>query len=500
MAVTLSGSVQPVALGDGYSLRAPGLRGSADLRRPRSPAERARSRAPDDGSTLLDEAFAQTGLTEVRRIDLTLQPPAAAAAAPLRSVDGTQQLLELAVPDLGPETGQLVLACDETGVLTWHLPVDEQQGVQPPATRGSGHVKRFLIPAHRPQPAAGDGQQRSLIGALGRKLLKVLVYPVLDPVIGAISETFAARWEARHRTYGLRDFAPGNFRAAQAPALAAADWARLAQGRALLFVHGTFSTAHGAFSQLPDDVMNTLHQRYGGRVFAFNHPSLSEDPRQNAQWLLAQLPAGMQLDVDIVCHSRGGLVSRCLAEGNHPSLRVQRIAFVGVPNAGTLLAHPDHMVKMIDRLTTALNLFPTGPVTETLEALITAIKVIGHGALKGLPGLASMRPGGEFLVALNAGSPAGAGYYAISADFEPREDGLKGLVTGGVADAIVDRVFQSTPNDLVVPEPGVWEANGSGAFPIPSARRLQIAPAEGVLHTTLFGHAATRDRLLAWLA
>lgn len=503
----LTGSTQAIALGDGYSVRAPGLRGSAELKRPRSAADRSRSRTVADGTAALDAAFAETHVTEVRQIDLLLQAPVAGGAArALRSVDNTQDLLEVAVPDLGADVGQLVLCCDEAGVLTWHLPVDTGQAVQPPATRGSGGVKRFLIPATRPAPPAdANGAQRSLIGVLGRKLLKVLVYPVTDPIVGAIGEFFAERWEERKRPYGLRDFSPDNFRNPDVPRLTAADWTRLAQGRALLFIHGTFSTAHGAFSQLPDAVFAELHAGYGGRVFAFNHFTLSHDPRRNIEWLMGQLPPN-PLELDVVCHSRGGLVTRALAE--HPAafglevsrVKVRRAVFVGVPNNGTPLADPDHMVKIIDRLTTALNLFPTGPVTETLEAIITAIKVIGHGALKGLDGLSSMRSGGPFLASLNQGGAPDEGYCAIGADYEPTDQGMKALVTGStLADAVLDRVFQDAPNDLVVAETGVFGANGNAAFPIPASRVLQVPADQGVIHTTLFGYPPTGARLLDWL-
>jgi hypothetical protein len=88
-------------------------------------------------------------------------------------------------------------------VLTWHLPVDDQQQVQPSTKRGSGGTKRFLIPASLPQPApTADGAKRSLIGVIGKKLLKVLVYPLLDPVIGKVSELFAEHWEQKKRPYG----------------------------------------------------------------------------------------------------------------------------------------------------------------------------------------------------------------------------------------------------------------------------------------------------------
>jgi hypothetical protein len=503
----LTGSAQPVTLGAGYALRAPGILGQAELKTPRPAGVRARSRAPEDGTEALEKALRSTNVTEVRQVDLQLQnPPAGASTRALRSPDG-QEALELSVPDLGPDTGQIVLACDESGVLTWHLPV-EHEGPADSATRGgAGAQKHFVIPATRVRPAApADTSNRGVIGVLGRKLLKVLIYPILDPVIGAMSEHFAEVWETKRRPYGLRDFSPGNFRSADVGALAAGDWERLAGKRALLFIHGTFSTAHASFGLLSDETFTELFKRYEGRVLAFNHFTLAHDPDRNVGWLLANLPRDVPLEVDIICHSRGGLVARTLTE--RPSafgldtagIKVGRVVFVGVPNAGTPLADPDHMVKMIDRFTTALNLFPSGPITETLEALITAVKVIGHGALQGLDGLACMRPAGAFLKTLNHGEPAGAEYYAVAADFEPTDSGLKALLAGTVADAVIDRVFENVPNDMVVPEPGVYGENGCKTFPIAGVNRmLQIPPGAGVVHTTLFGSDLVRAKLLDWL-
>ena len=505
MSTQLTGSSQAISLGEGYALRAPGVHGSADLKHPRSSDERARSRSADDGTEALDTALRAANITEVRQIDLTLQPTKPAdATRSLRSVDG-QEMLELHVPDLGPDCGQLVLACNETGVLTWHLPIDDKQQVQPPASRGSGGVKRFLIPATQPKPAPVGAGQRSLLGVFGKKLLKILVYPVLDPVIGAIGEYFAEKWEEKKRPYVLRDFSPANFRNPTVPALAASDWQRLSTGRALLFVHGTSSTAHAAFSQIPDETFKKLHQRYGGRVFAFNHFTLSQDPCRNIEWMLQQLPTGVNLEIDIVCHSRGGLVARTLAEQpsvfdlNTTRIKVNRVVFVAVPNHGTPLVDPDHIVKMIDRLTSALNLFPTGPVVEALEALIMVIKVIGHGALKSLDGLAAMKPTGKFLNKLNSGIPTGSQYYAIAANYGPTNQGLKALLTGA-ADGVIDMVFKEAANDWVVPEEGVYSViANNNAFPIQLSQLYLIPPSEGVMHTTMFGHPPVSQLLDKWL-
>ena len=102
--------------------------------------------------------------------------------------------------------------------------------------------------------------------------------------------------------------------------------------------------------------------------------------------------------------------------------------FAATPNNGTVLADPDHMVAMVDRLTTLLTVFPTGPVTETLEALITVVKVLAHGVLSGLGGLASMRPQDQFLRRVNRDTASSADYFAIAANYAPTDAGLRGLV------------------------------------------------------------------------
>jgi pimeloyl-ACP methyl ester carboxylesterase len=500
----LTGTAQPIPLGEGYMLNAPGIQGDATLKHAHTIASVGRS--SEEGTTALDEAFASTNVTEVRQVEVRVQPAAGPTPqAPLRSADN-QEVMELQVPDLGPETGQIVLACDESGVLTWHLPADQQVATTVSSSRGGGLTKKFLIPAAIAPEPAGHGGQRSLVGAIGRKLLKVLVYPVTDPIFGAVSDLFAHHWEARNRPYGLRKMSPGDFRQKDAGEIRSEDWARLSSGRALLMVHGTFSTAHGAFAGIPDATFGELHTRYEGRIFALNHPTLGDDPRRNVEWLLSNIPADVRLNVDIVSHSRGGLVARTLAERppvfgiNSSNISVKRVVFVGVPNQGTILAEPDHMVKMLDRFTSVLNFFPTGPVTEVLEAIITVVKMLGHGALKGLDGLAVMRPKSQFLETLNAGNPSGLEYFGVAADYEPQDQAFRSLVRSSIKNAVMDRVFEQTANDLVVPEAGVYSKNGSNAFPIPEQHLLRLPAAAGVMHTTMFGHPATSERLTQWLS
>jgi pimeloyl-ACP methyl ester carboxylesterase len=316
-----------------------------------------------------------------------------------------------------------------------------------------------------------------------------------------------SRWEAQKRPHRLRRFTPDDYVGAGAQELGPADVAHMAGGKpCLLFVHGTFSTSHAAFGDLPLQVMTDLFKRYEGRVFAFDHPTLASAPIDNVKWLMSlmsQMPA-TGITADIVCHSRGGLVARLLAErpqgfGLEASpLNVRRLVMAGVPSAGTPLADPDHMVDMIDRLTTVLTLAPSGLTVETLEALVIVLKVLGRGLLKGLDGLIAMRPDNEFLQRLNSGGTADGDYYAIASNYEPNDRGLKALLSGAV-DGVVDFVFEQVGNDLVVPTDGVHGKNGHARFPVPQDKLLLLGREEAATHVQLFSQPAVGAKLQEWL-
>lgn len=493
--ITLHGGTSPVNLGSGYTLRTPGLHGTARIRGPRVTG----TRGPELATDAFDHAFAATHLEEATTIELEVaSAPFPAAAASMRGPEGADAF-ELQVPDLGSEVGQVVLSIDEAGALHWHFPLDDNLVVQPSTTRGAAGTKIFRIPrAIATPPQAASPDKRGLVSMIGRKLLKVLVYPVTDAVLGPLTDFAVGKWEAHKRPHCVRRYLPDD----RAP-LTADDWTRLAGGRALLFVHGTFSTAEAAFRGLAAETLGALAARYANRLFAFDHPTLSVDPEANTRWFFSQLPAGLALDVDIVCHSRGGLVSRCLGGlsaqfGVDPvRFRVQRLVLAGVPNQGTLLAHPDHMVEFLDRMTSALNLFPDNFVSDVLEGILTVVKVIGHAGLKVLDGLAAMKPGNQFLTALDQSPIPGCTVYGVGADFEPSGVGL-GAAFCTAADSLIDRVFENDPNDLVVPTNGMraW----GGGVQIPDDHFQGFSPDRGVMHTRYFDQPETSARLLHWLA
>jgi CHAT domain-containing protein/pimeloyl-ACP methyl ester carboxylesterase len=79
----------------------------------------------------------------------------------------------------------------------------------------------------------------------------------------------------------------------------------------LVFIHGTASCSEGGFGKMKDrKEWKDLFSLYDGRVFAFEHRTLSESPIQNAIQLAKALPDGAQ--IDLISHSRGGLVAELL--------------------------------------------------------------------------------------------------------------------------------------------------------------------------------------------
>jgi len=353
-------------------------------------------------------------------------------------------------------------------------------------------VNRYAIP-RRVGPVAGRKESKPhLFGELGSKLLNVIVFPLLDPVFGAVGERFAQTWEAKKRPYRLRTFTPDNYSQSEADE---PDWDHVASGKALVVVHGTFSQTHTGFAGMSPELVGDIAELYEGRVFGFDHPTLSDDPRHNIEWFFEHLPDGIELDLDVICHSRGGLVSRVLAEKQTEintdgrTVRVNKIVFAAAPNAGTVLADAEHLGDLLDSYANLMN-FAAVPLVA--DAVITVVKHAAVGALRGLDGLQAMSPQGEFLKWLNSASSDTGRYYAMSGDFEPDNHGWKKFA----ADRLMDRIFQE-PNDLVVPTAGVYAENGSNRFPI--TNRLEFGESDGVHHSGYFGNPTARDQLLAWL-
>ncbi|EWC63757.1 hypothetical protein UO65_0917 [Actinokineospora spheciospongiae] len=483
-----------VRIGD-VVVSSPGLIGRVEVH----PAGGAGMRGAEAASAELLSALARNGFDEQLTVELLdpVEVPELASGA-TRSTAAGGPGVRFEVPGPGTGLGQVVLAKDEQGVLSWVLPDD----ITPAEVATRGGDRRSYTIARRVAPVdPGADPSRGLLGALGSKLLKVLVFPLVDPVIGEVGEYFVSRWEQRYRPVRLRRFTPEDHALPQPVDPSGPDWAALAAGPALLFVHGTASSSHAGFGGLPREAVLRLHERYGGRVLAFDHRTLSVDPVVNARELVERVPEGAGLEVDVLAHSRGGLVGRVLCElpgevGLDPGrLRVRTLVMVATPNAGTALAHPDNLDRWLDRMTNLLQLVPVNAVTDVLDVVLTVVKQLALGVLKGLEGLMSMNPAGDFLTTrLNVPAPHAAVYRAVASDYDP-PPGAPLLACA--RDGLTDLVFGSAPNDLVVPTDGVFAANGASAFPVGEPE--VFAAADAVDHSGYWARPRVVTALDRWL-
>ncbi|MEU4218845.1 hypothetical protein [Actinoplanes sp. NPDC026623] len=440
----------------------------------------AEQAVPERGAEVLGGRAERAGL--VRRLEIPLGELAPQPGA-------GRPRVELTVPAPDDDEAQAVLEVDEYGLLRWHFAVD---GADAGAGDRGGATQTFSIPVNPIELDGEDGPgERGLLGLGVRKALHVVRFPV-EFVAGRAARFAAGRWETRHRPYGLHRASPRYFAGEPDPA----DRGLFDGGPVLLLIHGTFSVGRSGFAGIGADaaLLRELSDRYAGRVVVFDHPSVHVDPDENARILLESLPPDRRTVVDVVAHSRGGLVARRLAApeaagaARRPPPVVRRMIHVATPNAGTPLAGPEHLGDLLDVFSNLVTLFTDEGSGAIASAVIEVVKQVATGALSGLDGLAAMDPAAPWLAGLNA-APADPGtrVAAITCDY----DSAGAKVAVRALDFMVDRLF-GTGNDLVVPTAGVYEA---GSYLVDDRLDLSGA-APSVAHSGFLGD----PRVHGWLA
>jgi len=409
--------------------------------------------------------------------------------------DDASRMLDLELTLRGDE-GAVVLM-DRGGYWSWHVPPRQERALD-----GGTATAAFELEV---RPPVGAPVARGLIdGArafvlrfsapiIAGAAIKVLEAGVAEGLIH-ITSSDPESWA---RVKSLSDI-------------------QLPEGRSpriLLFVHGAFSSTVGGFGSLTTEVgKDFLEQAIGDydTVIGFDHRTLSMDPLGNAKDLLKRLsvPKADGSVVDVICHSRGGLVVRSLVEGLLPTANwsgsINRIIFAGVPNAGTNFAEPDRWSKLADVYTTLLmasapldNNFLTKAIAgSAIKGVGTLVKYLAAYAVdgNGVPGLAAMEPDGDFIVDLNRpGQPdAGQPWFVISSDFHAAADGSKLQIVEGIVDDLLDEA-----NDLVV------DTRSMGAIDTPLsghvAGTLDFGTNSLVYHTNYFQQAGVADAMGSWL-
>ena len=287
----------------------------------------------------------------------------------------------------------------------------------------------------------------------------------------------------------------------------------------LLVVHGTASRA--------DHILNEIRRAPGGgklladaakhysAVLAFEHPTLSMSPVLNALDLAAALAPYGACAVDIVCHSRGGLVASWWMHVVDGMARDKRCVFVGSPLQGTNLANPARLRSSLHLLASYGRALGTAGMAAGFLALpMTIIKVASSvvdftaktplldAALAMIPGLGAQSAIGnnQELLRLNARKLPGQNaprHFYIRSNYVSKDEGWKfwRYFTNDpvlrLADAAVDTFVFPGANDLVVDTDAMLDAMKGPEFRFPDG--------DGVHHTSYFEQAKTMEKIREWL-
>jgi CHAT domain-containing protein len=311
-------------------------------------------------------------------------------------------------------------------------------------------------------------------------------------------------------------------------------------GPLLVFIHGTASSTAGSFGDLQAvsaAYWGAIEEGYGERVLAFEHPTLSDSPVDNALQLARALPVHATLH--LVTHSRGGLVGDLLclqdldawvehyasgpaeigepdaaererlrkelaqahagqraalqelaAELQRKQLRVERYVRVACPARGTRLASGNFDV-FLSALLSLMGWVPAfkGKLLSAFKRVV--LEIAKHRIPPQLvPGIEAMLPGSPLGRLLARAKPQPGLQLAV----------ITGDVEGGgwlkrLGALFTDFVwFDATDNDLVVDTDSM-----AAGVARPGVARVLFDQGSHVNHFRYFVNEDTRQALRRWL-
>jgi hypothetical protein len=253
------------------------------------------------------------------------------------------------------------------------------------------------------------------------------------------------------------------------------------RGPILVLVHGTFSKTEAFLAELNSiqegrDYLSWADNNYA-QILAFDHATISTNPLLNALALSSLLNL-TTAEVDVICHSRGGLVTRWWLEMlDRPDRKRRRVVVVGSTLRGTSLAAPDrvrkgfeHLSNMVRAVGTVASAIPfTAGISGLMSVAASCVGAVAHTpAIDALfamvPGLAAMSrvQNNSELNQLQALRGNSVDYFGVKSNFEPPEVKIWQFwkafnrpldrVKNGLADDFIfrDKDGNSVQNDLVV--------------------------------------------------
>lgn len=366
----------------------------------------------------------------------------------------------------------------------------------------------------------------------GGQVRKRVSVPVLQPneYLGALRDTDKRLNEnCNEGLRWVRETSPGKFEAV-GPSIRQKAFT----GRTLVLVHGTFVGSSSTLEEYGATLdgrkfLSDALKRYKGQVLVFDHPTLSVSPFLNALELSRAL-AGTTGELDVIAHSRGGVVVRWWLDvlGESVANAKVRAVLAGSPLRGTSLAAPNRIQPLLSVLS---NVGAFAAKALGIAAAAHPFSLASFALLKfvvrreknrwGIPPIEDLgdRPGTDAAVAVIPGLQGQSAvlnnyeldglrasaarpnvrYHAVAADFEPERMGWKlwkviSEFGDRSKDAAVDLIFPEA-NDLVVDTAHMTTLGTAGDIADVLAFEEQIK----VCHTNYFRQPEVIDALRAWL-
>jgi hypothetical protein len=348
----------------------------------------------------------------------------------------------------------MISLIERNGLLFWEL-----GPITPSATRDLRRMRRTRLPWGR---LIG---QREFV-ALG------------DNQIGAYLETLDRQLTPRR---GLRQWDPTSSRLVPVEQVAPV-------GSVLLVIHGTFSNSEAVLEGIgraangPDFLRRAAS--FYKQVLFYDHPTVSVSPMINAIDLNTLLRHS-SASVDIICHSRGGLVARWWMEAFDRQSRTRRCVFVAAPLNGTSLASPARLRSGLNALASFGKLLGSAAmaapfihapaaILRVLSSVVSASSRVplvdaAVAMIPGLNGQSRVQNNAE-LLRLNQNPLAAPSYSFVRSNFESTDAGwqLWRYVTEGkvrAAEAAASLLVFPKENDLVVDCASMTEVPGVALDP-----------------------------------
>ena len=359
-----------------------------------------------------------------------------------------------------------------------------------------------------PSLLAGETAERG-IGGLALKALKLLKIDPADAAATLATKAIIAKFETKAiPDSGLFVFPTPDRLGLPAKALSPA-------APLLIFLHGTMSSSTGSFGKLANTAEWTrLRDRYGDRILAFEHATLSKSPIRNAIDLATDLPKGATLH--LVSHSRGGLIGELLslkpdqdvdvlqsifkgrpedADDIAELMRVlkkqrfgvKRFVRVACPARGTTLAS-----KRLDLYLSALmNLIEFVPLARD-SMVVDFLRAVTLETVKRrtdpaeLPGIEAMMPDSPLIRMLNTVAKSDGDLAVIAGDAEGRG------VLGRLKNLAIDAFFLAK-NDFVVNTEAMYGGIPRNGKPARPPHVFDRGPA--VNHFSYFSNEKTRKAI-----